>query len=81
MMKHYYVSSIDGQSKALVSGPYQTHQGALDDVERIKAKVYGLDPRSHFYAWGTAGVEGNDPPLGVLQRQGFEDEVGTTDGK
>jgi hypothetical protein len=63
----YYVSAIDGNRKALVSGPYETHQQALDKVREVRAAAEKVDPRSFWYAWGTALCEENAGP-GVLGR-------------
>ena len=63
----YYVSAIDGDRRALVAGPYQTHGEALGDVEAVQAVAYELDVRSHFYAWGTARTCDDRP--GVLNAQ------------
>ena len=50
----YYISIKDGKRRALVVGPFKTHDEALGLV--CKAMVAGreVDPASHFYAWGTA---------------------------
>lgn len=50
----FYVSAIDGRRRALVSGPYPSHRAALDDAPRVNRAVCELDPRAHFYGWGTA---------------------------
>lgn len=53
----YYVTAIDGPRKARIAGPYNSHELALDAVETVKNQAYGMDPRSHFWAWGTMRSE------------------------
>lgn len=52
----YYVSCIDGPRRSLVAGPYSSHAAALADVDRVRGAAYRVDFKSHWYAWGTAGV-------------------------
>lgn len=54
----FYVSAIDGDRDWLISGPYDTHQQALDDVDRVRELICAQDGRGHFMAWGTAGFRG-----------------------
>lgn len=56
MNRAYYVSAIDGERKALICGPYATHDAALADVQRVKRAAERVDPRAVWWAWGTAGV-------------------------
>lgn len=49
----YYVSIIDGDRKALVAGPFRHHREALEMVDRAMVEGGKLDPKSHFYSWGT----------------------------
>lgn len=66
---HYYVSAIDGPRSALVSGPYPTHQQALDLVPAKRAEAEKLDPKAVFYAFGTCRWYGEGtPPIGALER-------------
>jgi hypothetical protein len=53
----YCVSVQHGSHRGLVAGPYHSHQAALDDVERVSRAVVEVDPRAHFYGWGTARAE------------------------
>lgn len=50
----YYVSVIDGERKAVLAGPYRTHESALADVDIVNrlAQTVG-DPGAWFYAYGT----------------------------
>lgn len=56
----YYVSVIDGQRRALLAGPWPTHPEALNMVETVRVKACELDPRGHFYAFGTARLPDDD---------------------
>lgn len=49
----YYVSAVDGNKYALMLGPFKTHEEALQMVEQCRNKAYDLDPRSHWWQWGT----------------------------
>jgi len=53
--KYFYASVIDGDRKALLLGPYNTHEEAQANVERAKALAEEVDPWAYFYAFGTAG--------------------------
>ena len=55
--RFFYVSVIDGKRRALLAGPYDTHAEALALVEQVRRKAYDIDPKSHFYAFGTAGSD------------------------
>ncbi len=57
----YCVSIIDGQQKALLFGPLNTHEEALAMVPHVRKIGNEIDPKSHFYGWGTASVT-VDPP-------------------
>lgn len=57
MKKHYYVSVINGSRKALLAGPYASHDAALAKVRVVSDKAAAADPRGAFYAYGTAGSD------------------------
>ena len=51
----YYVTMIDGARVAFLAGPFiNDHAGALALVDDVRKLANELDPRSHFYAFGTA---------------------------
>lgn len=57
----YYVSVIDGKRTALLLGPFENdHAGALAMVDAVRRKGEELDPRAHFYAFGTARLPADD---------------------
>lgn len=50
----YYVSAVDGGRYALLLGPFANdHAAALAMVEPVRAKACELNPRAHWYAFGT----------------------------
>ena len=56
--KHFYVSAIrSAKEKALIAGPYSDHETALAKVRDVARQAEDIDPRAHFWAWGTAGSE------------------------
>lgn len=67
----YYVSVVDGSRHSLLSGPYDTHQEALDMVSKADVIACLLDPRAHFYAFGTARIKDGSSPQGVFQKFGY----------
>ena len=67
----YYVSVQDGSRSSLLSGPYNTHQEALDLVDKANDIACQFDPRAHFYAFGTARIKDGSSPQGVLQKFGY----------
>jgi hypothetical protein len=58
----FYVSAIDGDRKALICGPYETHEAALEDVTRVKRAAERVDHRAVWWAWGTASVNVDEAP-------------------
>jgi len=65
----YFVSVQDGKRRALLTGPYPTHQAALDAVSAVREKACEVDPRGHFYAYGTARLHDGEPERhGMLNR-------------
>jgi hypothetical protein len=52
----YYVSVIDGSRTGLLLGPFRTHQLALNKVEQVRQHAVLLDPKAHFYGFGTCKV-------------------------
>jgi hypothetical protein len=63
----YYVSVIDGARYGLLLGPFVWHAAALAWVARVRQAAYDVDPRSHWYAFGTCGLHPGTPaPVGRL---------------
>ena len=74
MARVYYVSCIDGNRKSFVAGPFAKRELAVAAVRAVQDKAHEIDPRSHFYAWGTAGytyTEGVDAPKSVFEKHGI----------
>jgi len=64
---HYYVSVIDGPRSSLLLGPFDTHMGALLNVEAVRREANRIDTKACFYGFGTASVPLQDsPPQGRL---------------
>jgi hypothetical protein len=65
----YFVSAVDGGSRALVSGPYiNDHASALDDVAECRQLVEEVDPKAVFYAFGTCRLPLESGRVRFLQR-------------
>ena len=60
--RFYYVSAerSDGR-RAIVAGPYPTHEAAVADVYRVTLATCRVDDRAWWYAWGTAGSDEEVP--------------------
>ena len=67
---HYYVSAIDGSKYYLMSGPYESHQSALDHVDRVRYIAEENDRRAVWMSFGTCRKEGETRP-GRLQLCGL----------
>lgn len=70
----YYVSAIDGQKHALVSGPYATHEEALALVTPAKNIAERHDARAVWAAFGTCRLNDmtmENAPRGMLQKWGY----------
>lgn len=50
--KGFYVSAIDGKRRALMLGPFASHEAALARVDACRRKADELDGRAWFWAWG-----------------------------
>ena len=55
----YYVTCRDGGRTAFLVGPFERHVDALDLVEPARKRACEIDPRAHFYAFGTCRL--HDP--------------------
>ena len=64
----FYVSIVDGRRFNVVAGPFQTHQEALDTVDKAIEAGYKVDPKSWFYSWGTVKMK-NGYQEGILNKQ------------
>ena len=62
----YYVSCIYGEKRALLYGPLPSHAAALAMVERVRAVAVEVDPRAHWYSFGTARADVDYTRPGVL---------------
>ena len=67
----YYVSIKDAGKFAVVVGPFQTHQEALNMVEPAITAGHEADPKSWFYAWGTCKMENGHRDGGLNKKLGI----------
>jgi hypothetical protein len=58
--RRFYVSVTDGPRFTRLSGPYLTHQSALDAVGFVKIAAESIDARAVWYAFGTCSMEPAD---------------------
>jgi hypothetical protein len=63
----FYVSVINGKRRALLLGPYPSHDAALADVDLGRKLAERVDPMAGFFAFGTARVENPTLPVGKLE--------------
>jgi len=56
---NYYVSVVDGSRSSLLLGPFSKHMEALLKVEAVRKLANELEPKSHFYGFGTAKSDSN----------------------
>ena len=52
----FYVSVRRGEDHILLSGPYDTHEGALRRVPSARVVAHRVDARAFLYAYGTCSV-------------------------
>lgn len=64
--RDYYVSVIDGARRSLLAGPYPTHTAALAAVDATNRIACDIDPRAHWYAFGTASLPAGSGRVGTL---------------
>lgn len=56
----FYVSAIDGKRIARIAGPYGSHEEAQNAVQEVRLRAELLDPRAHWWAWGTCSLPEHD---------------------
>ena len=66
--KKYYVTMIRGDRVARLAGPFDTHEEALAHVDQARKVANEVDPRSHWDAFGTSGIESDNHAPGVLNK-------------
>ena len=60
---NYYVSVVDGNRFGLLLGPFNSHQEALNMVQKAKNKAYELNPaEAAFAGFGTLRIEDYNRP-------------------
>ena len=65
---NFYVSIIDGPKWMPVYGPFKTHQEALENLPKAKAKGNEVDPKSFWYEWGTIKMSQEYSKPGILNQ-------------
>ena len=66
----YFVSAMDGEKRALVSGPYvNDHAASLEDVKECRTITERVDPKTVFAAFGTCRLPPDSGRIGFLQRR------------
>lgn len=66
--KVFYVSVVDGPKYNVLLGPFPTHPAALAYVNPVKEIALRLDPKSHFYGFGTVGIDTGYSGPGLLNK-------------
>jgi hypothetical protein len=69
---NYYISAVLDDRFALVSGPYRTHQEALNLVGRAEAIASESDPRAVWASFGTVRMKDKYEKSAALQRWGYD---------
>lgn len=67
--KFYVTIAREGRGVSKLAGPFDTHDEAKAHVDRAREEAYKVDPRSHWDAFGTSGVEADEHKPGVLNEQ------------
>lgn len=67
----YYVSVVRDAAKGavdcrLLAGPFATHAEALAKVERCREVACDIDPRAHWYGFGTVRMAPDYDKPGAL---------------
>lgn len=69
-MRHYYVSMKRGKRTALLAGPFDTHEKALELVGKVTQAAYEVDPWLWFDLFGTCSLPAAPSnPRGKLNSQ------------
>jgi len=63
---NYYVTARKGEFYVLLRGPFPAHADALAAVRETMLKACDLDPRGHWYEYGTARMNEYQPDIGKL---------------
>ena len=67
----FYVTALDDRGRfARLSGPFETHQAAIDASPAAVKWAWDHDPRGPWYKYGTSAIITSTPALGALQRLG-----------
>lgn len=72
----FYVTARSGKSAAFLLGPYATHDEALANVDRAKARAIEVYANAEFVGYGTA--KATSKPGRELRPGKFNDVIGLT---
>ena len=65
----FYVTAINDRKQYVkLSGPYTTHQEALDAQPMVTKWAWDVDPRAPWYSYGTTAIATSTPALGAYER-------------
>jgi hypothetical protein len=64
----FYVSVIRDRRRALLRGPFSSHEEAIEAVEPTRARACTIDPWMDFDLFGTCRIEAETLPLGNLDQ-------------
>lgn len=67
--KYYVTIAREGRGVSKLAGPFDTHDEAKAHVDHAREEAVKVDPRAHFDAFGTAGVEADEHKPGVLNER------------
>lgn len=58
----FYVSAIDADTRraARMAGPFDSHEEARSALRAIRDAAYDIDPRAHWWLWGTCSLPEHD---------------------
>ena len=65
-MASYYVTVVRGRRVGWLAGPFHSDQLAREQLLEARRIAEEIDPFCHFDLFGTASVERENPPPGVL---------------
>lgn len=66
---YYYVSVVNDRGEVrLLLDPFENdHSAALSYVDRCTDAACGLDPKAHWYSYGTVRLDvADNPPTGIF---------------
>jgi hypothetical protein len=62
----FYVSARDAGRTVLLAGPFKKHADALAAVDKYKKRAHDVDPKAHWYSYGTVAMPRSFKETGKL---------------